>query len=132
MPPHSSLSIFGSIFTYFRMLHYQVSTLLKSLLTYRVAIMKMLQQKEALEYLVHLIQSQWKGSPSAYAQKLGISESTFFRYLNFLKQLDIPISYNRSGQYYFFPKPVSIKLNFEIEFLHDKSDSSTPTIDLKI
>lgn len=112
------------------MLHYKVSTLLKRLLTYRVAIMKMLQQKETLEYLVHLIQSQWKGSPSAYAQKLGISESTFFRYLDLLRRLDIPISYNRSGQYYFFPKPVSIRLNFEIKFLHDNScSSSTPITD---
>ncbi len=96
-------------------------------------IMKMLQQKETLEYLVHLIQAQWRGSPSAYAQKLGISESTFFRYLDLLKQLDVPVSYSRSGQYYFFPKPVSIKLNFEIEFLdNDPGCSAKPTIDLNV
>ena len=96
-------------------------------------IMKMLQQKATLEYLVHLIQAQWRGSPSAYAQKLGISESTFFRYLDILKKLDVPVSYNRSGQYYFFPKPVSIKLHFEIEFLDDNSGSSpTPNADLNL
>ena len=130
---HSPLSIFESIFIYFRMLHYKILALLKHLLNYRVAIMKMLQQKETLEYLVHLIQAQWRGSPSAYAQKLGISESTFFRYLDILKKLDVPVSYNRSGQYYFFPKPVSIKLNFEIEFLDDNSGSSpTPNADLNL
>ncbi|MDE5574717.1 MAG: hypothetical protein K2I87_03275 [Bacteroidales bacterium] len=92
--------------------------------------MKMLQQKETLEYLIQLIHMQWRGSPAAYAQKLGISESTFFRYLDALKQFDVPVSYNRIGQYYFFPKPVSIKLHFEIEFLDAKSDSSTPNADL--
>ena len=107
--------------------------LVKTYLPIERFIMKMLQQKETLEYLIHLIQTQWRGSPSAYAQKLGISESTFFRYIDILKQLDVPVSYNRSGQYYFFPKPVAIKLHFEIEFLNENSgSSSTPNADLNL
>ncbi|MCM1084755.1 MAG: hypothetical protein NC357_00280 [Bacteroides sp.] len=76
--------------------------------------MKMLQQKETLEYLIHLIQMQWRGTPAMYAQKLGISESTFFRYLEILKSFNVPVSYSRTQQCYCFTKPVSIRLNFEI------------------
>lgn len=64
--------------------------------------MKLFEQKEFIERLLHLVRIRWKGTPEEYAEKLSVSPSTFYRYLNELREMGVGISYNKQGMHYCF------------------------------
>lgn len=76
--------------------------------------MKFLRDSERIERLVHLIQMQWHGTPADYAQKLEISESTFYRIIATLRDLGAPIMYNQIDCCYLFTRPTEIKCGIEV------------------
>ncbi len=74
--------------------------------------MRLLQQFELLERMHHLIKLQATGSPKDFAQKLKISESTLFEYLQTLKEMGGKIAYSRCMQSYYYETLVEFQIDF--------------------
>lgn len=63
-----------------------------------------------------LIRKRATGSPEQMARRLGISRSTWFNYLNVLKDdLGFPIEYDRLAQTYYYSQPGTFKIGYVVE-----------------
>lgn len=92
---------------------------------------------QKLERIDQLIRLKSAGTSNAFAQKLGISRTTLFNYIGFLKELGGPIKYNRTAKTYEYEYPVILNLGYcrkpmwgveQIEVQIDfKNYSKTPT-----
>lgn len=61
----------------------------------------MLMNIEKIRVIDHYIQRKRTDKPEIFAQKLNVSKSMLFRYINFMKnELKAPICYNRVTQSY--------------------------------
>lgn len=60
-----------------------------------------------------LISKKATGSPSDFARKLEISESTLYEYLTIMKELDAPIMYDKNRPSYYYSREGSFKICFE-------------------
>ena len=70
-----------------------------------------------LECINKMIVGKQTGSPPVFAQKIGVSEATLYRYLRLMKILGAPIEYNPILQTYFYER----KGNFMIRFCETES-----------
>lgn len=73
---------------------------------------KLSEQIRILERIDQLIRLKCTGTPKQLADKLKVSETTVYRILDTMKQLDAPIAYNISRQSYIYEAPVSFKFGF--------------------
>lgn len=60
---------------------------------------------ERLEYLDHLIRRKATGTPTELARKFGISERTVYDYIEVLRSLGAPITYDRVRNTYRYQNP---------------------------
>lgn len=67
-----------------------------------------------LQRLDQLIRQNQTGTPKDLAQKMGISERQAYNYIDDMKALGLPISYDRYRQSYYYEEPV--KLSVDISF----------------
>ncbi len=65
-----------------------------------------------LEYIDYLIRTCSTGTPDQFAYKVGVSKSSLFRYLTFMKSLKAPIDYSHSKQSYYYTSDGKFHLGF--------------------
>ncbi len=75
--------------------------------------MKLLNEKERIEYLDQLIRLNATGNAHTLAVKLNVTDRTVFRMLNQLKKLGCPIYFNRAKNSYCYEYEGHIVIKFE-------------------
>ncbi|MBL7818778.1 MAG: HTH domain-containing protein [Saprospiraceae bacterium] len=65
---------------------------------------------QCLRRMDSLISLKSTGCPSCFAGKLGISEATLYRYINYLKNLGAPIQYVKDRESYIYEFPFELNL----------------------
>ena len=81
--------------------------------------MKTLRQLERLKKAHKLIQQHKTGTPNEFANKLHISEREMFRTINFLKEMDAQVVFNRKSNTYFYTNSFELSVHISIEVLVD-------------
>ena len=56
--------------------------------------MSSLKDKERIEYFDYLVRHRMTGTPAQCAEKLKLSRSRFYEFLEDLKLMNIPVAYN--------------------------------------
>lgn len=79
--------------------------------------MKTLKQLERLRKAHELIQKEKTGSPSEFATKLNISERQLYNILDYLKEIDAPIEYNRKTEMYYYTAAFDLLINVSVQVL---------------
>ncbi len=74
--------------------------------------MKLGNYLNRVEKIDHLIQTRSTGSPAELADKVGISESMLYNYLQFMRRSGAPIEYSKTKKTYFY----RFKGNFSFGF----------------
>jgi len=64
-----------------------------------------------------LIRLEATGAPRLFAQKLGISESYLYGILDEMKEMGLPLSYNRHKSTYVYTKPVRLRIEIDVELI---------------
>lgn len=67
-----------------------------------------------LRQVNQLIRQQRTGNAKQLAEKLGISERQVYHYIEDLKDQEVPISYCRFRQTYYYSEPVEIRISFSL------------------
>ena len=65
-----------------------------------------------IEQIDQLIRMQATSKPKEFAEKLGISESTLYRYLNEMRDLKAPISFDKIKNTYYYCENGKFKTGF--------------------
>lgn len=78
---------------------------------------KLTQQIAVLERIDQLIRLKGTGRPKQLAERLEVSESTVFRMIETMKELNAPICYDLSRQSYVYTETTSFKCGFYMEEL---------------
>jgi len=82
--------------------------------------MKMIYQLERIKKINRMIKSANTGSPKEFAGELGISESHFYRYIEELQEMGIPIQYSRSRKTYYYDKNTELSLSYSLKIISDR------------
>ncbi len=62
--------------------------------------------------LDQMIRLRFRGNADSFSRRLGISRSTFFRLIDDMKNLEAPIEYDESGQFYYYEKAGRFRFGF--------------------
>jgi len=82
--------------------------------------MKRLVDLEKLDRLDNLIRRKATGCPDELAKRLGLSRSSLFEFISFLRDvMEAPIHYNKYIPSYIYTYPTKFHLNFERERLNE-------------
>lgn len=81
--------------------------------------MKMIYQLERIKKINRMIKSANTGSPKEFAGELGISESHFYRYIEELQEMGIPIQYSRSRKTYFYENNTELSLTYSLRIISE-------------
>lgn len=68
---------------------------------------------ERIKRIDKMIQLEATGSPKALSIKIGISERMVYEYINKMKSLGAPITYNESKSTYLYTEPVVFECIFK-------------------
>ncbi|MBK5209683.1 MAG: HTH domain-containing protein [Flavobacteriaceae bacterium] len=79
--------------------------------------MKTLKQLERLRKAHKLIQQEKTGSPSEFANKLDVSERQVYKIIDYLKEIDAPIIYNRKIKTYYYTTSFDLLVNVSVQVL---------------
>lgn len=72
--------------------------------------MKLFDQIERINRLHDLIRSRSTGTPRELARRLQISESRLYQIIEELKNMEVPIEYNRQRQTYYYTYAYEMRL----------------------
>ena len=76
-----------------------------------------------LRQVNQLIRQQRTGNPKQLAEKLGISERQVYNYIEDLRDQEVPISYCRFRQTYYYSEPVELRISFSLVNLSTKEST---------
>ena len=76
---------------------------------------QLLKYTERLRHADQLIRMEATGAPRLFAQKLGISESYLYWVLDEMRDMGLPLSYNKSRLTYFYTRPVRLRIEISVE-----------------
>lgn len=82
----------------------------------------MIKYFDRLKKFDYLVRHSMTGTPEECAEKLEISRSRFYEFLEDLKLLNIPVVYNKHKRSYSYQKPGVFKLGFEEMKLDEKKN----------
>jgi len=82
--------------------------------------MKMIYQLQRIQKINRMIKSANTGSPKEFADELGISESHFYRYIEELQEMGIPIQYSRARRTYYYENNSELILTYSIKLISEK------------
>ena len=88
-----------------------------SRITHTAMTTQLLKYTERLRYADQLIRMEATGAPRIFAQKLGISESYLYGILEEMKDMGLPLTYNRMKLTYVYSKPVRLRIEIDVEIL---------------
>ena len=72
--------------------------------------MKLIDKIQKIERMDLMLRRIGTGKPQEFAQRIGIAESTLYKYLKLIKKMGVPINFCRSRISYKYEFPT--KLNF--------------------
>jgi hypothetical protein len=78
---------------------------------------QLLKYTDRLRHADQLIRMEATGAPRLFAQKLGISESYLYGILDEMKEMGLPLSYNRHRLTYVYTKPVRLRIEIDVELV---------------
>lgn len=81
--------------------------------------MKIFEIIERLDLIYKLIKEQQTGTAKEFAQKVGLSRSQLFNYLDYLKSFDIEIKYDIFLNSYVIESKKELKIQQPIRVLND-------------
>ncbi len=76
---------------------------------------QLLKYTERLRRADQLIRLEATGAPRLFAQKLGISESYLYGILDEMKDMGLPLTYNKSRLTYLYTRPVRLRIDIGVE-----------------
>ncbi len=76
---------------------------------------QLLKYTERLRRADQLIRMEATGAPRLFAQKLGISESYLYGILDEMKEMGLPLTYNKTRLTYFYTRPVKLRIEIGVE-----------------
>lgn len=59
-----------------------------------------------------MIRCRRTGSPGELAKRMGISESTLYKYISFMRDSGAPIAYSKKGRTYYYEQRVEFSYGF--------------------
>ena len=62
-----------------------------------------------------LVKEQRTGTPDEIANRLGLKRSSFFRFLEELKEREVPIAYSKCLCSYYYTRPFEIEIVFSLK-----------------
>lgn len=74
--------------------------------------MNLIERIETLERIHELIRGKRTGTPSYFAQKLGMSKRSLFMYIDLMRNMGAPIEYCKSNERYYYTQDVDFKIGF--------------------
>lgn len=74
--------------------------------------MPILDYIERIKRIDQLIRLRATGTPKELAQKLGLSRSTVYEYINIMKEINAPIEYDDASQNFIYTEEVKFKVEF--------------------
>lgn len=78
---------------------------------------QLLKYTDRLRYADQLIRLEATGAPRLFAKKLGISESYLYGILDEMKEMGLPLSYNKTRLTYVYTKPVRLRIEIGVEHI---------------
>jgi ACT domain-containing protein len=82
--------------------------------------MKIFEIIERFDLIFKLIKAEKTGTANEFAQKIGLSRSQLFNYLDYLKSYEIEIRYDLFKHSYVIENDVEIEIRQPIRILNDK------------
>jgi transcriptional antiterminator len=79
--------------------------------------MKTLQQLEKLKQIHKLIQGQNTGSPDELANKLRISRRQLYSIIEYLKEIEAPLSFSRKQNTYYYSSDFDLQVNVKVQVM---------------
>lgn len=70
---------------------------------------------ERLKRADRLIRQECTGTPKEFANKLNISESHLYGFLDELKTMGLPLTYSKSKLTYLYTHPVTLHIDISVE-----------------
>jgi len=80
----------------------------------------MINQFQRIQKINRMIKSASTGSPREFADELGISESHFYRCIDELQDMGVPIQYSRARRTYFYENNTELSLSFSLKIISDQ------------
>ena len=80
----------------------------------------MISQLQRIQKINRMIKSARTGTPSEFAGELGISESHFYRYIDELQEMGVPIQYSRSRRTYYYENNAELLLTYSIKIISEQ------------
>ncbi|MCE1198103.1 MAG: hypothetical protein LWW85_03970 [Marinilabiliales bacterium] len=81
--------------------------------------MKQFELLERMQRMNHLIRDGRTGTPSEFADRLGISTSHLFRCIQSMKELGMEIGYSRSLKSYYYKGDKELTIQYTMKIGHD-------------
>lgn len=78
---------------------------------------QLLKYTNRLRHADQLIRLEATGAPRLFAQKLGISESYLYGILDEMKDMGLPLSYNKNRLSYVYTRPVRLHIEIGVEHI---------------
>jgi predicted DNA-binding transcriptional regulator YafY len=75
--------------------------------------MKFTKQLNRFLHLDQLIRLKATGNPKNLARKIGVSESALYEYINEMKEMNAPISYDKVRNSYCYTEKVKLEFGFK-------------------
>jgi len=82
--------------------------------------MNMITQLQRVQKINRMIKSARTGSPKEFADELGISESHFYRYIDELQEMGVPIQYSRARRTYYYENNTELSLSYSLKIISEK------------
>ena len=75
---------------------------------------------ERLKRINEIIKSKSSGTPKEFAKKLRISEGHLYCCINEMKEMGVPVDYDRNLHYYYYTKEFDLKVSYSIQLISEE------------
>ncbi len=96
-----------------------ITVKLKYYLYYNPYVMSIFKYIQRLERIFQMIKQGKTGSAEQFSKRIGISRRQLFSHLEEMRNLGIPIVYNRKQHSYILEKKCEFKINIDLNMLED-------------
>lgn len=82
--------------------------------------MRIFEYLEKLKLFTHLIESEATGTPSEFAERLGISRATLYNVIEELNSMGLGIAYSRTRFTFYYTNSAQLDVQFKIQVRKEK------------
>ena len=80
---------------------------------------------ERIKRIDQLVRLQATGTAKELSEKLGVSKSTVYEYLNIMKEMNAPLKYNELAKTYYYTNLGKFEFGFKLSELSDNELKNT-------